>query len=77
MVHAFYYIAHGLGDGAHCYCGLDAGGDGIDAGGEFEEVELFILLAYGILGVDAGDIAMALLDCLEGELRSAHEVWEW
>jgi hypothetical protein len=47
---------------------LDAGGNGIDTGGEFEEVELFVLFADGVLGVDAGDVAVALLDCLDGVL---------
>lgn len=51
-------MAHGDG-------GLNARGDGIDAGAESEEVELFILFTDGVLGVDLGDVVVILLDCLE------------
>ena len=46
---------------------MDAGADGIDAAGEAEEVELFVLLADGVLGVDFGDVGVALLDGLAVE----------
>lgn len=52
-------MAHGDG-------GLDAGGDGVDAGAEAEEVEFFVLFADGVLGVDFGDVGVVLLDGLVG-----------
>lgn len=66
LVHALDDVHHAPRDLAHGDGGLHAAGDGIDAAPEAEEVEALVLLADGVLRVDLGDVAVALLDCLRG-----------
>lgn len=57
-------VGHGLVDGGHLGLGVEAGDDGVEAGGEAEVVHLLGALADGVLGVDAGAVHVALLDRL-------------
>ncbi|KAK2630960.1 hypothetical protein EUGRSUZ_L03645 [Eucalyptus grandis] len=57
-------FGHGLVDGGHLGLGVEAGDDGVEAGGEAEVVHLLGALADGVLGVDAGAVHVALLDRL-------------
>ena len=72
-LHPFHYPSHAACHLPHGDGGLDSAGDGIDPGPEAEEIEFFILLADGILGVDLGDVGVVLLDCLER--RSCGSIW--
>lgn len=56
--------AHGFVDGCHLGLGVEAGDDGVEAGGEAEVIHLLVALADGVLGVDAGAVHVALLDRL-------------
>lgn len=57
-------LHHVARDLAHSNCCLYTASDGIDAGGELQEVELLVLFADGVSGVDACDIVVALLHSL-------------
>lgn len=48
---------------AHRDGGLDARGDGIDARGEGEELQVLVLLADRVAGVDFGNVRVAGGDC--------------
>lgn len=69
-VHALDHARHAAGDLPHGDGGLHSAGDGVDARAQAEEVELLVLLADGVLGVDLGDVWVVLLDGLvvSGEL---------
>lgn len=45
-------------DRPHCDGGLDAGGDGVDASGEREEVDALLAVAHGVAGVEAGNLGL-------------------
>ena len=49
---------------AHCHGGLDPRRDGIDAGGQAQEVDFFVLFADGVGGVDFGNVRVVLLEGL-------------
>lgn len=55
---------HGLADDLHLGLRVEAGDDGVEAGGEAEVVHVLGALADGVLGVDAGAVHVALLDRL-------------
>jgi len=57
-------LHHVACDLAHRDGCLYAAGDGVDARGELQEVQLFVLLADGVAGVDAGNVVVALLHSL-------------
>lgn len=57
-------LHHVASDLAHSDCCLYTASDGIDAGGELQEVELLILFADGVSGVDACNVVVALLHSL-------------
>lgn len=64
LVHPLDDVGHAARDLAHGDGGLHAAGDGIDPAPQAEEVEPLVLLADGVLGVDLGDVGVALLDRL-------------
>jgi hypothetical protein len=49
---------------AHCYGGLNAARDGVDAASETQQIETLVGFADAVLRVDSGDVGVALLDCL-------------
>jgi hypothetical protein len=63
-IHAFYHIGHTTRDLAHRHSRLDLTGDSIDPRSQAQQVELLVLLADGVLGVDFGNVAVVLLDGL-------------
>lgn len=63
-IHSLDYIRHTARHLAHGYGGLYSAADCIDSGAETKEIEAFVLLADGILGVDSGDVGVVLLDRL-------------
>lgn len=58
LVHAPHRLRHALRDGAHGDGRLHAGGDGVDARGEREEVDALLGVADGVAGVEAGDLRL-------------------
>mgnify|MGYP001174522308 CR=1 FL=1 len=64
LVHSLHYIHHTTRDLPHRYCGLYPTGDCIDTASQAQKVEALVLFADCILGVDLGDVVVALLDCL-------------
>lgn len=63
-VHALDHARHAACDLPHRDGGLHPARDGVDARAQAQEVELLVLLADGVLGVDLGDVWMVLLDGL-------------
>jgi len=71
QIHLFHRLVHSLNHIRHTACHLSHGNcrlyfraDRIDARSKSEEVQLLVLFANRILGVDFGDIRVTLLDCL-------------
>jgi hypothetical protein len=62
-IHAFYHIRHTTRDLTHRHSRLDSACYSIDPRSQTQEVQLLVLLANGVLGVDFGNIAVVLLDC--------------
>jgi hypothetical protein len=62
-IHAFYHIRHTTRDLTHRHSRLDPTGNSIDPRSQAQQVELLVLLADGVLGVDFGNVAVVLLDC--------------
>lgn len=73
-IHALHHLLHVPGNLAHGNCGLHSAGNGIDAGGQLQEVQLLGLLADGILGVDACDVVVALLHGLATVLAESRQM---
>ena len=71
-IHALDYTRHAPRHLPHRDGRLHPAADGIDSAGQAEEVEPLVLLADGVLGVDFGDVAVALLDGLWGK-RGSYE----
>ncbi len=69
-IHALDYTGHAARHLPHGDGRLHPAADGIDSAGQAEEVEPFVLLADGVLGVDFGDVAVVLLDGLWGGVMS-------
>ena len=64
MIHPFDYIHHAARHLAHRDRCLYSAGDRIDPASQSQQIQSFILLADGILGVDLCDVVVSLLDGL-------------
>jgi hypothetical protein len=63
-IHAFDYVCHTARYLPHRHRRLYTRAHGVYSGREAEEVEVLVLLADRILGVDFGDVGVVLLDRL-------------
>ena len=64
-IHALDHIRHAARDLPHRHRRLYFGAHGIYSRREAQKVEVLVLLANRILGVDFGDVGVVLLDRLE------------
>lgn len=66
LIHPFDYIRHAARDLSHRHRCLDFRAHGVDSRCQAEEVEVLVLLADGILGVDFRYVGVVLLYGLQG-----------